>query len=145
MLTLDQDNDNPSARTTDFWCHIYFYFFYSNEKEQSPYLELARAGVRTMLSFAFSILQRAWRKGEDTDICSALLTESLETLQKLPEGLLFNKAESSPIWEDVLDKASKFLENVVLGYVLHFSLRNPKNFRTCEPFKVSNARFFYPY
>ena len=26
-----------------------------------------------------------------------------------------------------------------------FSLRNPKNFRTCEPFKFSNARFFYPY
>ena len=24
------------------------------------------------------------------------------------------------------------------------SLRNPKKFRTCEPFKFSNARFFYP-
>ena len=26
-----------------------------------------------------------------------------------------------------------------------FSLRNTKNFRTCEPFKFSNARFFFPY
>ena len=26
-----------------------------------------------------------------------------------------------------------------------FSLRNPKKFRTFEPFKLSNARFFYPY
>ena len=25
-----------------------------------------------------------------------------------------------------------------------FSLRNPKKFRTCEPFKFSNARFSYP-
>ena len=25
------------------------------------------------------------------------------------------------------------------------SLQNPKNFRTCEPFKFSNVRFFYPY
>ena len=26
-----------------------------------------------------------------------------------------------------------------------FSLRNPKKFRTFEPFKFSNARFFHPY
>ena len=29
--------------------------------------------------------------------------------------------------------------------VLQYSLRNPKAFRTFEPFKFSNARFFYPY
>ena len=27
----------------------------------------------------------------------------------------------------------------------HISLRNPKKFRTCELFKFSNPRFFYPY
>ena len=27
--------------------------------------------------------------------------------------------------------------------LIEFSLRNPKNFRTCEPFKFSNARFFF--
>ena len=27
----------------------------------------------------------------------------------------------------------------------HFSLRNSKKFRTFEPFKFSNASFFYPY
>ena len=27
----------------------------------------------------------------------------------------------------------------------YISLRNPKPFRTFEPFKFSNARFFYPY
>ena len=26
-----------------------------------------------------------------------------------------------------------------------YSLQNPKKFRTCEPFKFSNVRFFYPY
>ena len=30
-------------------------------------------------------------------------------------------------------------------YETDYSLQNPKNFRTCESFKFSNARFFYPY
>ena len=29
--------------------------------------------------------------------------------------------------------------------ISQYSLQNPKNFRTSEPFKFSNVRFFYPY
>ena len=38
-----------------------------------------------------------------------------------------------------------FLIMRFLIFVFLFSLRNPKKFRTFEPFKFSNARFFYPY
>lgn len=34
---------------------------------------LARLGSRTALSFAFAFLRRAWRSGEDSDLCSDLL------------------------------------------------------------------------
>ena len=68
-----------------------------------------------MLSLAFQILQRSWSRGDDIDLCSGILTESLDTLKKLPEALLFNEGESSPIWNEVLSMASSFLEKVVLG------------------------------
>lgn len=34
---------------------------------------LAKLGSRAALSFAFAFLRRAWRSGEDGDICSDLL------------------------------------------------------------------------
>ena len=52
-------------------------------------LGLARVGSRAALSFAFAFLRRAWRSGEDQDLCSDLLSESLEALQALPEASLF--------------------------------------------------------
>ena len=68
-----------------------------------------------MLTFAFQILERSWGRGEDIDLCSNLLMESLQTLQKLPEAFLFNEADSSPLWNEVLFMASSFFEKVVLG------------------------------
>ena len=68
-----------------------------------------------MLSLAFQILQRSWSRGEDIDLCSGILKESLDTLQKLPEALLFSEGESPPIWSEILSIASSFLEKVVLG------------------------------
>ena len=34
---------------------------------------LARVGSRAALSFAFAFLRRAWRSGEDSDLCGELL------------------------------------------------------------------------
>ena len=63
-------------------------------------LGLARVGSRAALSFAFAFLRRAWRSGEDQDLCSDLLTESLEALQALPEASLFHtEAVSKVCWE----------------------------------------------
>ena len=76
---------------------------------------LARVGSRTALSFAFAFLRRAWRSGEDCDLCSDLLQESLEAMRSLPEASLFDEHAVSGIWLEVVERASKFLRSVVEG------------------------------
>ena len=50
------------------------------KKILDPNQGLARLGSRAALSFAFAFLRRAWRSGEDTDLCNDLLQESLEVI-----------------------------------------------------------------
>lgn len=115
---------------------------------------LAKIGTRTALNFAFAFLRRAWRSGswrssilyyhlmtsmhkplshwmritgEDSDICTELLQETFESLQSLPEALLFDESKVSPVWIDILEKSSSFLRQVVLGY------------------EESNIQFSFPY
>ena len=76
---------------------------------------LARVGSRAALSFAFAFLRRAWRSGEDQDLCSELLSESLEALQALPEASLFHTENVSKVWLEVVERATKFLHQVVHG------------------------------
>ena len=78
---------------------------------------LARVGSRAALSFAFAFLRRAWRSGEDSDLCSELLQESLDALRSLPEGTLFDENSVSGVWLEVVERATKFLRSVVEGYV----------------------------
>ena len=76
---------------------------------------LARVGSRAALSFAFAFLRRAWRSGEDADLCNELLLEALDALRSLPEGSLYAEHSVSNIWMEVVNRASKFLRNVVHG------------------------------
>ena len=76
---------------------------------------LARVGSRAALSFAFAFLRRAWRSGEDSDLCSDLLLESLEALRSLPEGTLFDESSMSSVWLEVVERSFKFLRSVVEG------------------------------
>ncbi|XP_026277054.2 E3 ubiquitin-protein ligase HERC2 [Frankliniella occidentalis] len=76
---------------------------------------LARVGSRAALNFSFAFLRRAWRSGEDADLCSELLQESLEALQSLPEATLFDESAVSPVWLEVVDRSARFLRQVVLG------------------------------
>lgn len=78
-------------------------------------LGLARIGARAALSFAFAFLRRAWRSGEDADLCRELLDEALEALQYLPEATLFDEGSVSPVWLEVVDRSTKFLRSVVAG------------------------------
>ncbi|XP_037935505.1 probable E3 ubiquitin-protein ligase HERC2 [Teleopsis dalmanni] len=78
-------------------------------------LGLARVGTRAALNFSFAFLRRAWRSGEDTEICSELLTEALESLQDLPEASLFESSQISSLWIEVLERSIKFLRQVVVG------------------------------
>lgn len=86
----------------------------SADTEQAS-LGLARIGARAALSFAFAFLRRAWRSGEDADLCRELLDEALEALQCLPEATLFDEASVSPVWLEVVERATKFLRSVVAG------------------------------
>ena len=89
-----------------------------------PLSGLALVGSRAALSFAFAFLQRAWRSGEDADLCTELLLESLEALQSLPEASLFHGVSS--VWLDVVERTCKFLRTVIYGSVniscIHFLL-----------------------
>lgn len=53
--------------------------------------------------------------GEDADLCSEVLQESLDALRSLPEATLFDEASVSPVWLEVVERSAKFLKQVVLG------------------------------
>lgn len=59
-------------------------------------------------------MKRAWRSGEDAELCSELLLDALEALQLLPEASLFNAVDISSLWLEVLENSIKFLRNVVI-------------------------------
>lgn len=74
---------------------------------------LARVGTRAALNFSFAFLRRAWRSGEDMELCSELLSEALEAMQTLPEASLFDSTQVSSLWLEVLERSIKFLRQVV--------------------------------
>ncbi|CAH0559020.1 unnamed protein product [Brassicogethes aeneus] len=82
-----------------------------------PAMSLARVGSRAALNFSFAFLRRAWRLGEDIDLCSELLTESLEALQMLPVATLFDQKNVFPVWMEVVDRSTKFLKQIITGDV----------------------------
>lgn len=75
---------------------------------------LAQIGSRTALSFAFAFLKRAWRSGEDVDLCSDVLEEALTILQSLPVASMFGATSISDIWLDTINRTSNFLSSVCL-------------------------------
>ncbi|KAI8508669.1 E3 ubiquitin-protein ligase herc2, partial [Branchiostoma belcheri] len=76
---------------------------------------LARVGCRAALSFAFAFLRRAWRTGDDADLCTELLQESLDALRTLPEATLFDESSVSSVWLEAVERATKFIRSVVMG------------------------------
>ncbi|CAH0722311.1 unnamed protein product, partial [Brenthis ino] len=89
---------------------------------------LARVGARAALRLALSLVRRAWRCGEDADVCSALLKDALDAVRALPDAALYagggqlnSIAQQAPrsqkIWAEVVDSAAKFLHQVVAGEV----------------------------
>lgn len=65
-------------------------------------LGLARVGIKAALNFSFAFLRKAWRSGEDMDLCSELLSEALESLQDLPDALLFDTSHVSFLFQFAL-------------------------------------------
>nr|CAD7262173.1 unnamed protein product [Timema shepardi] len=109
----------------------------STKSGERATISLAKVGSRAAMNFSFAFLRRAWRSegnvanktssnhsfllfcgmsvGEDTDLCSELLTESLDALHSLPEATLFDESSVSPVWLEVVDRSDKFLRQVVLS------------------------------
>ena len=77
---------------------------------------LARVGARAALSFAFAFLKRAWRSGEDHDLCTEVLGEALDILQSLPVALLFDTSSVSEVWLEAVDRSMKFLMDIQKRY-----------------------------
>lgn len=86
-----------------------------SKQNTDPVVGLARVGSRAALNFSFAFLKRAWRSGEDTDLCGELLVEALEALQLLAPAALFDDSNVSPVWLEVVERSSKFLRQVVTG------------------------------
>lgn len=52
--------------------------------------------------------------GEDADLCSELLQESLDAL-RAARSLLFDESTVSSVWLEVVERATRFLRSVVTG------------------------------
>lgn len=50
--------------------------------------------------------------GDDADLCSELLQESLDALRALPEATLFDEGTVSSVWLEVVERATKFLRSI---------------------------------
>jgi E3 ubiquitin-protein ligase HERC2 len=79
--------------------------------------ELAKIGTRTALNFFFASLKRAWKSG-DTELCSELLSDSLDAIQtSLEPGGLFDTSALSTLWIEAIEKSIKFLRQIVLNEI----------------------------
>lgn len=87
----------------------------TNKKSDKAKHELAKIGSRTAMNFFFASLKRAWKTG-DTELCSELLSDSLEAIQmSLEPGALFDTSSLSSLWMEALEKSIKFLRQIVLS------------------------------
>lgn len=98
----------------------------SKNRLENATLGLARVGTSAALNFSFAFLRRAWRSGEDIELCSELLLEALVSIQELPEATLFDSSRISQLWLDLLERTLKFLKQVVLGDVMGARCGVPK-------------------
>eukprot|EP00118_Oscarella_pearsei_P022140 m.252836 g.252836 ORF g.252836 m.252836 type:complete len:3992 (+) comp40356_c1_seq2:177-12152(+) len=88
-------------------------FYLSGTPEEVATRNLGRVGSRAMLSIMFSFLRKAWRTGEDSDLCSDLLQDLLSSLQVLPDASLYDSVSVSPVWLEAVDRGSQFLRKIV--------------------------------
>lgn len=66
------------------------------------------------MNFFFASLKRAWKSG-DTELCSELLSDSLQAIQlSLEPGALFDTSSLSTLWLEAIEKSVKFLRQIVL-------------------------------
>lgn len=62
--------------------------------------------------------------GDDADLCSELLQESLDALRALPEATLFDEGTVSSVWLEVVERATKFLRLCLVLFSLSISSKH---------------------
>nr|CAB3252598.1 E3 ubiquitin-protein ligase HERC2-like [Phallusia mammillata] len=73
---------------------------------------LSQVGSRFTLSFAFMFLRKMWRLGEDTDLCTEILQDTLDAFRELPVASLFYEHLVPPAWLEVIERSDKFLRSI---------------------------------
>lgn len=81
---------------------------------------LALVGCRAALNLGFAVLRRSWRNGEDSDLCTGILKETLDALRALPVASVFDESTISPIWLEAVEKSESFLQSVAIGYFIKY-------------------------
>ena len=94
---------------------LYLHSHHGNAKSSNPTDGLAKLGTKAALSFAFAFLKRAWRSGEDCDLCTEVLQQALDVLQELPIPSLFDHPSISNVWLEAVDRCMEFLQSVCQG------------------------------
>lgn len=82
----------------------------------------AKIGTQTVLNFSFGFLVSTWRSGNNSDLCTQMLKDSLEALQCVPNDFLVNISNLPIFWLETLERSSKFLFQVVIGYYKSYLL-----------------------
>ncbi|PKU46171.1 e3 ubiquitin-protein ligase herc2 [Limosa lapponica baueri] len=112
---LTQSGELPPRKDDSTECQTASKKEEQNDKEKKDEEETPLPTYR-----AKSIVESwVWGKqpGEDADLCSELLQESLDALRALPEASLFDEGTVSSVWLEVVERATKFLRSVVTGDV----------------------------
>ena len=116
VIFLFNFHQSVSQRQICFFITFFVRIVFRSSRKHAPSsLGLAHIGARAAFSFACAFLRRAWRSGEDSDLCREFLQEALEALQCLPECSLFDESSVSPVWIDTVDRVSTFLKAIVSG------------------------------
>lgn len=96
------------VKIENFVCNLYLVLKKSSTKILRTTISLTSVKVGMWLLLLCSL-------GEDADLCSELLQESLDALRALPEASLFDEGTVSSVWLEVVERATKFLRSVVTG------------------------------
>ncbi|XP_060835591.1 E3 ubiquitin-protein ligase HERC2 isoform X3 [Rhopalosiphum padi] len=89
----------------------------NNTNDEEKMSLFAKIGTQTALNFSFGFLVSTWRSGNNSDLCTQMLKDSLEALQCIPEDFLVDESNVPTFWIETLERSSKFLFHVVNGNI----------------------------
>ncbi|EDV24531.1 uncharacterized protein TRIADDRAFT_56425 [Trichoplax adhaerens] len=106
----------PKAEISDASNHAWISNAFNDSNQDTSSMSLlTHVGTRMGLSFMFAFLRRTWRSGEDVDVCSDFLQESLHILTSLPDSCLYKSTHHDNRWNDAVEMTMKFFTSIILS------------------------------